>query len=175
MEWTARVHFLPWRWPFDAGQAALRDRSRLAWRVIRTRVDADDPVPIGLVDDLARALMAELPGVAGAVSIAKTGTQRFEYPEYIDLGSFAAQLGKKLPKESKARGPAMALHTALGVGGGSLIVANRTWGNSAKRASGLSIYFPQPEDYSPDYATLEINQSGKWVAFLREFNRVALE
>ncbi|MEK6225568.1 MAG: hypothetical protein AABM40_04650 [Chloroflexota bacterium] len=52
LEWTARLHFLPRQWPFDGGPAALRNRSRDAWRLVRVHVDAHDPVPIGLVGEL---------------------------------------------------------------------------------------------------------------------------
>src|SRR5439155_58324 len=55
------------------------------------------------VDDLARALISELPSIAGAILVAKTGTQKFEYPEYIDLGSFVTQLQAKLPANSTAK------------------------------------------------------------------------
>ncbi|MEK6225569.1 MAG: clostripain-related cysteine peptidase [Chloroflexota bacterium] len=123
------------------------------------------------VDDLARALMAELPAVAGAVSVAKTGTQKFEYPEYIDLGSFAKQLEKKLPADSKAKAPAAAVLKAVGSDGSGFVMANTTWGNAVRGATGVSIYFPQPEEYSPDYDSLELSRDGKWMPFLKAFNK----
>jgi hypothetical protein len=51
LEWIARLHLLPARWPFDAGPRALRDRSRDAWRTLKRSIDAGDPVPIGLVGE----------------------------------------------------------------------------------------------------------------------------
>ena len=51
LEWKARLHIVPARWPFDGGARALRDRSRLAWRTLRQRLDAGDAVPIGLVGE----------------------------------------------------------------------------------------------------------------------------
>jgi hypothetical protein len=51
LEWIARLHILPMRWPFDAGPRALRDRSRVAWLALQQHVDAGDPIPLGLVGD----------------------------------------------------------------------------------------------------------------------------
>jgi len=51
LEWIARLHLLPVRWPFDAGPKALRDRSRVAWHALKRSIDAGDPVPIGLVGE----------------------------------------------------------------------------------------------------------------------------
>src|SRR5439155_25391506 len=68
---------------------------------------------VAAVDDLARTLISELPGVAGAISLAKAGTQKLEYPEYSDLGSFVTQLQAKLPASSKAKAAAAAVHSAL--------------------------------------------------------------
>lgn len=51
LEWKARLHLLPQRWPFDAGPKALRDRSRTNWRLLQQRLDAGSPVVIGLVSD----------------------------------------------------------------------------------------------------------------------------
>jgi len=48
LEWKARLHLLPRAWPFDSGPRALRDRSRSAWKTLRERVDAGEPMPLGL-------------------------------------------------------------------------------------------------------------------------------
>lgn len=68
---------------------------------------------VGAVDELASALIAELPSVGGAIALAVAGAQTFQdFPEYVDLGSLATQLRKKLPADSKAKGPAAALKDA---------------------------------------------------------------
>jgi len=51
LEWIARLHLVPARWPFDGGEAALRRRSLEQWRTLRRAIDAGTPVPIGLVGD----------------------------------------------------------------------------------------------------------------------------
>lgn len=51
LEWIARLHYLPARWPFDGGPRALRDRSRTAWRQLQTTIDTGTPVPLGLVGE----------------------------------------------------------------------------------------------------------------------------
>jgi len=53
LEWIARLNLLPGWWPFGGGPKALRDRSRDAWRTLRRRIDAGDPIPIGLVGEAA--------------------------------------------------------------------------------------------------------------------------
>ena len=128
---------------------------------------------VAALDDLAGALTSELSSVAGAVSLALAGAQKFRYPEYVDLGSFASQLVKKLPARAKSRAPANALLKVLA--NNDFVVANATWGDSAKRATGVTVYFPKPEEYSPDYDQLELSQNAKWMPFLKAFNAAAVE
>ena len=52
LEWKARLHLLPQRWPFDAGPAALGRRSQEQWRILQRAIDAGRPTPIGLVGEL---------------------------------------------------------------------------------------------------------------------------
>ena len=49
LEWIARFHYLPPRWPFDGGPRALRDRTRRAWGTLKSSLDSGQPLPLGLV------------------------------------------------------------------------------------------------------------------------------
>jgi hypothetical protein len=53
LEWKARLLFLPQRWPFDAGPAALRRRSEQQWAALQVAIDGGSLVPVGLVGERA--------------------------------------------------------------------------------------------------------------------------
>lgn len=56
------------------------------------------------------------------------------------------------------------------------MIANSTWGNAAKRATGVSIYFPRTrEDYSPDYDALEMSKDARWMSFIKAYQRAVDE
>lgn len=119
------------------------------------------------IDRLADALLEDLSAVAGAVSLARDRAQRFETPEYVDLGDLMRQLSTRLPPHSPVTGAAASVLKALGQGDGSgIVLGNVTCGSRVVRASGVSIYFPHPEDYSPDYRSLAFSKEGRWNAFL---------
>lgn len=122
------------------------------------------------VDDLASALLAGLPGAAGAVSLARDRAQKFEMPEYVDLGDLADQLARRLPGDARVRAAVAGVRTALG-GPSPFVIENVTTGDAVARASGVSIYLPHPDDYSPDYGDLLISRQGRWKAFLEALFR----
>jgi hypothetical protein len=128
---------------------------------------AQIPAAAAAVNELADALLADLANVAGAVTLARDRAQKFEMPEYIDLGDFATQLRQRLPQHAPVTAAAdkvlQALRPATGTG---LVIENVTTGAKVQRASGVSIYFPHPEDYAPDYSDLAFNKDGRWKAFL---------
>jgi hypothetical protein len=125
------------------------------------------------VDELAEVLLADLASVAGAVTLARDRAQKFEMPEYIDLGDFAAQLSQRLPQHAPIKAASdkvlQALRPATGTG---LVIQNVTSGTKVQRASGVSIYLPLPEDYAPDYADLAFSQDRRWKAFLEALFKV---
>ncbi len=124
----------------------------------------------GAVDALASALVKDLRASAGGISLARDKSQKFEMPEYIDLNDFCAQLQTRVTNAG-IRKAAKAVQQAIvgGNGSGPFVVANATWGPAVKRAKGVSIYFPHPEDYSKDYAALRYSKRGKWRKFLETF------
>ena len=120
------------------------------------------------VNELAAALMADLNNVAGTVSLARDRAQKFEMPEYIDLGDFSAQLAQRLPQNAVVQAAVRHIQAALDPGvADAFVIQNATSGASVARAKGVSIYFPHPEDYAPDYSDLSFSQQGKWKTILQ--------
>jgi hypothetical protein len=124
-------------------------------------------VAAAAVNGLADLLLADLSNVAGAVTLARDRAQKFEMPEYIDLGDFAAQLARRLPQNAKLQTAVRDIQVALDPGApGAFVIQNATTGAKMARATGVSIYFPHPEDYAPDYRDLRFSQQGRWKTFL---------
>jgi hypothetical protein len=125
------------------------------------------------VNELAEVLLADLQNVAGGVSLARDRAQKFDMPEYVDLGDLAGQIAQRLPQNAQVKTATdkilKALNPAIGEG---LVIQNATSGPTVQRASGLSIYFPHPEDYAPDYSDLSFSKEGSWKKFLEELFKV---
>jgi len=122
------------------------------------------------VNALADLFIANLNNVAGSISLARDKAQKFDYPEYIDLGDFAAQLLLRLTQNPQITAAASKVRDTLqSQAEGGFVIANSTWGPTVQRASGVSLYFPQQENYSPDYADLIYSKQGRWKAFLEAF------
>jgi hypothetical protein len=117
------------------------------------------------VNALADVLRQDLNRVAGAVSLSRDRAQKFEYPEYVDLGDFVEQLAARLPDHGPVQTAVAQLRPALS----QFVIENATWGASVGRATGVSIYFPHPEDYAPDYGDLAYSREGRWRQFLEAF------
>lgn len=122
------------------------------------------------VNALADVFIANLDNVAGSVTLSRDKAQKFDYPEYIDLGDFAAQLLLRLSQNPQVTAAANKIRDMLqsqaGIG---FVIANTTWGPTVQRASGVSLYFPQQGSYSPDYGDLMYSKQGRWRAFLEAF------
>ncbi len=124
------------------------------------------------VSKLADALLADMPSLAGAITLARDKAQKFEMPEYIDLGDFAAQLLARLPQASAARPAASAILPLLDPSSPtSVVTRNVTCGAKVAKAKGVSIYFPQQQDYCPDYADLAFSKERHWKEMLEALFR----
>ncbi len=125
------------------------------------------------VNELADALLADLSSVAGTVVLARDRAQKFEMPEYIDLGDFAAQLAQRLPHNAKVQAAVASIQAALNPkAANAFVIQNATSGAKVARANGVSIYFPHPEDYAPDYGDLLFSRQGRWKAFVQALFKV---
>jgi hypothetical protein len=115
------------------------------------------------VNELADLLLADLRTVAGAVTLARDRAQKFEMPQYVDLGDFAAQVAERLPQHPKIDTAVRAIQAALDpTAPGALVIENATTGTKMARATGVSIYFPRPDEYAPDYRDLRLSREGRW-------------
>jgi hypothetical protein len=111
--------------------------------------------------------------VAGGVSLARDRAQKFEMPEYVDLGDLAGQIAQRLPQNALVKTITDKILEALNpTPGKGLVIQNATSGSTVQRATGLSIYFPHPEDYAPDYSDLAFSKDGSWKKFLEELFKV---
>jgi len=125
---------------------------------------------VDALNELAKSLQTQMRTMKGPIALAKTAAQKFYYPEYVDLGDFATQLSRHLPSRSKAKRAAEDLKRRLSARtNSSFVIANATWGNGVRRASGVSIYFPEQTGYSPDYDDLDMSKEGSWAAMLKTF------
>ena len=125
------------------------------------------------VNELAQVLLADLRNVAGGVSLARDRAQKFEMPEYVDLGDLAGQIAQRLPQNARVKTATGKILAALNpTTGKGLVIQNATSGPNVQRATGVSIYFPHPEDYAPDYSDLAFSKDGSWKKFLEELFKV---
>ena len=77
------------------------------------------------VNGLADVLLADLTAVAGAVSLSRDKAQKFEMPEYLDLGDFCRQLRLRLPQNPLVVYAAgRVLSTLAPAAGGGFVVQN---------------------------------------------------
>jgi hypothetical protein len=114
------------------------------------------------VNKLAELLMKNLNNYIAALIAAKEKSQKFTTQEYIDFLSFLQQLIKWFPNNDEIKSVAKEILGKLEGMTGSLIIANAKSGESVKDANGLSIYFPNSDNYSPDYSDLLFSKEGKW-------------
>jgi hypothetical protein len=122
---------------------------------------------VGGVDELAGVLSGTLADVAGAVSLARDRAQKFELPEYVDLGDFAVQLEQRLKPRNDVQTAISRIRGALDpTEEGSFVIENRTSGRRLARATGVSIYLPGEAEYAPDYDDLLFSRQCRWRGFL---------
>ncbi len=88
-------------------------------------------------------------------------------PEYLDLGDFCRQLRLRLSQSPAVLSAAERVLGTLVPSPDGFVVQNVALGAGLQRATGVSIYFPHPEDYAPDYAGLLFSKTGHWDNFLK--------
>jgi hypothetical protein len=111
--------------------------------------------------------LADLPNVAGVVALARDRAQKFEMPECVDLGDFASQLAQRRAQNARVQTAVRNIQAVLDPGApGAFVIQNGTTGAKMARATGVSIYFPHPEDHAPDYRDLHLSQQGRWKTLL---------
>ena len=125
---------------------------------------------VAAVDELADSLWSSIDDVAGAVSLSRDRAQKFDMPEYVDLGDLASELSRRLQHRSDIQSATSKIKAGLAPGDhGSFVVENLTCGQKMARATGVSIYLPRHGDYAPDYRDLRFSAEHRWKSFLEAF------
>lgn len=138
--------------------------------ITQSALNLNSVVPvIQSINAMSSALLKNLDGKAGGISLAREKAQKFEMPEYLDLGDLALQISKRLPGHEDVKVASDQLLSALN---GGFIMQNAAEGRGVERATGVSIYFPMSEDYAPDYQDLLFSKDGDWDQFLKSFFEV---
>lgn len=122
------------------------------------------------INAMISALLKDLDGVAGGVSLAHNKAQKFEMPEYVDLEDFSLQISQRLSQYNDVKAAVNQMLSALS---GGFVMQNVAVGRGVERAKGVSIYFPlQEKYYAPDYKNLLFSKDYKWDDFLDKFFKV---
>jgi hypothetical protein len=121
-------------------------------------------------DAFARALTKAIRGAAEytAVSKALNATQRFDMPDFVDLGHFCQELTKRT-RAAGVKSAAKATLDALRARNG-FVLAERHKGTGVANASGAAIYFPRGP-VNKVYGRLDFAKATAWRAFLEAFHK----
>jgi hypothetical protein len=121
------------------------------------------------VDGLAKALIAAIkkPAEYAAVTKALNAVQRFEMPDYVDLGHLCKEVAKR-SRAAAVKAAAKAAQASL-TGSGGLVLASKRKGSKVANASGVAIYFPKGP-VSKTYARLRFAKSTAWRRFLEAYH-----
>lgn len=122
------------------------------------------------IDKLAKALTRAIGTPAEYVAVSKTlnATQRFDTPDYVDVGHLCRELLKR-SKASAVKSAASATLEALD-GDGGFVIAEQHKGTTVKNASGVAIYFPRGP-VSTVYGKLDFAKKTAWGKFLEAYRR----
>ena len=128
-----------------------------------------DPA-VKAVDALAKALTKVIARSGGYVAVTRAlnATQRFDTQDYVDLGHFCGEIGKR-SASAVVKKAAAAAAASLAVRGG-FVIAEAHKGASVKNASGLSVYFPRGP-VNKAYARLDFAKGTGWRAFLDAYHK----
>ena len=102
------------------------------------------------------------------MSKALNATQRFDMPDFVDLGHFCRELGKR-SKVAAVKNAAKAALDALESQNG-LVLAERHKGSGVSNASGAAIYFPRGP-VNKVYGRLDFAKATAWRTFLQAFHK----
>jgi hypothetical protein len=175
-------------WPYDAVLQALTgspdmDAAELGRRIVDLYAEAHGGASItqsaldlarleeaaAAVDLLAKALTRAIRDAAeyAAVTRSLNGTQRFDTADFVDLGHFCQEIGKR----TRAPNVKAAARTAGGLlkAGDGFVIAERHKGAGVGNASGAAIYFPRGP-VNKAYARLDFAKQTAWPKFLDAYH-----
>jgi cysteine peptidase C11 family protein len=125
---------------------------------------------VGCIDRLSKALTAAMRQPAEQVAITRTlnAVQRFDTPDYVDLGHFCAGLLAR-SRAASVKAAAKATIASLSADDG-FVAAERHKGGGVRHASGVAIYFPGGP-VSKVYSKLDFARTTGWGRFLEAYHR----
>jgi hypothetical protein len=123
-----------------------------------------DPV-VKSIDTMSSVLLNNLDSMKNGIILAREYSQKFDYPEYIDLADFATQLSRNISGSEDVNSAKDKLLSA----NSGFIIQNVAIGSGVERANGASIFFPPEEKIPPEYMDLLLSKDSKWGQFLKGF------
>ncbi len=122
------------------------------------------------VDAFAKALTKAIRDAAEYTAVTKSlnATQRFDTPDFVDLGHFCQELAKR-SRAAGVKKAAKATLDALGAQNG-FVLAERHKGSGVSNASGAAIYFPRGP-VNKVYGRLDFAKATAWRAFLEAYHK----
>jgi hypothetical protein len=103
-----------------------------------------------------------------AVTKALNATQRFDTPDFVDLGHFCQELSKRSATKAVKAGAKATLDALTAEGG--FVVAERHKGKGVGNANGVAIYFPRGP-VNKAYRLLDFARANAWRAFLEAYHK----
>ncbi len=122
------------------------------------------------IDTLAKALTKAIKKSPDytAVTKALNATQRFDTPDFVDLGHFCQELSKRSAAKD-VKSATKATIEALTADDG-FVVAERHKGAGVSNANGVAIYFPRGP-VNKAYRLLDFAKTNAWRAFLEAYHK----
>jgi hypothetical protein len=122
----------------------------------------------GTVDALAVALLKAIrtPAEYAAVTKALNATQRFDMPDFVDLGHFCTEVAKR-SRAAAVKAAAKATLAGLGAEEG-FVLAARHKGRGVANATGVAIYVPRG-NVTTTYGRLDFAKATAWRRFLEAY------
>jgi len=162
--------------PQEAGQAIV-DAYRSFYKktseqVTQSALDLGQASAVGIaVSSLSKALIAGMKNDAefGRIMLAVNKAQRFEIPDFVDLGDFCAKLKEKV-KSADIKKAADVVLGKLAPGG--FVLKNTHQGSGVKGATGVSIFVPvRGGQARVAYSKLEFARRHDWDDFITVWSR----
>jgi Clostripain family len=122
------------------------------------------------IDTLAKALTKAIKKSPDytAVTKALNATQRFDTPDFVDLGHFCQELSKRSATKEIKDGAKATIEALTAEGG--FVVAERHTGKGVSNANGVAIYFPRGP-VNKAYRLLDFAKTNTWRTFLEAYHR----
>jgi Clostripain family len=119
---------------------------------------------------LATALITAIRSAAEYTAVTKTlnATQRFDTADFVDLGHFCQELGKRSKAAAVKRAATAVLESLTGPNG--FVLAERYKGSDVSDATGVAIYFPRGP-VSKVYGRLDFAKATSWRRFLEAYHK----